>query len=64
MLGRVLGRPAVLPLPAFAVRTIFGEMGEGVLLAGQHVAPKRLLASGFRFLREDLEAALRFELGK
>jgi uncharacterized protein (TIGR01777 family) len=64
VLGRVLGRPAVLPLPAFAVRAIFGEMGEGVLLAGQRVAPKRLLESRFRYLREDLEQALRFELGK
>ena len=39
-------------------------MGEGVLLAGQRVAPKRLLESRFRYLREDLEQALRFELGK
>lgn len=64
VLGRVLGRPSFLPLPGFAVRTIFGEMGQGILLEGQRVAPKRLLESGYTFVRPDLEAALRFELGK
>lgn len=63
-LGKALRRPAIAPLPAFAVRALFGEMGEEVLLGGQRVAPKRLLASGFRFLRPEVEAALRFELGK
>ncbi len=63
-LGKVLGRPAVLPLPKLAVRGIFGEMGQGVLLEGQRVAPRRLSESGYRFLRPDLEAALRFELGR
>ncbi|MBM4393849.1 MAG: TIGR01777 family oxidoreductase, partial [Deltaproteobacteria bacterium] len=46
-LGRTLGRPAVMPLPALAVRVLFGEMGQGVLLAGQRVLPTRLAASGF-----------------
>lgn len=64
VLGKVLSRPAFLPLPGFAVRTVFGEMGQGVLIEGQRVAPKRLLESGFRYVRPDLEAALRFELGK
>lgn len=63
-LGRVLGRPSFLPLPGFAVRALFGEMGQGVLLEGQRVAPKRLLESGYTFLRPDLEGALRFELGR
>jgi hypothetical protein len=64
LLGKVLRRPAFLPLPAAAVRAIFGEMGQDVLLNGQRVAPTRLQASGFKFLREDLEGALRFELGR
>ncbi len=64
VLGRVLRRPAVLPLPAFAVRAIFGEMGQGILLDGQRVVPRRLLESGYRFVREELEEALRFELGR
>lgn len=64
VLGKVLGRPAILPLPGFAVKAMFGEMGQEVLLGGQRVAPTRLQATGFRFLRPDLEAALRFELGK
>ncbi len=63
-LGHVLGRPSFMPLPGFAVRTIFGEMGQGILLEGQRVAPKRLLESGYTFVRPDLEAALRFELGR
>lgn len=61
-LGRVLGRPAFLPLPAFAVRAIFGEMGERLLLEGAYVLPRRLEAAGFRFRWPDLEGALRFEL--
>lgn len=63
-LGRVLSRPAVMPLPALALRTMFGEMGEGVLLASQHVKPAALEASGFRFLHPTLEDALRFTLGR
>ena len=63
-LGHVLGRPAVLPLPAFAVRAAFGEMGEEVLLGGQRALPTTLLGSGYPFLRPDLERALRSELGR
>ncbi len=63
-LGHVLGRPAVIPLPAFAVRAAFGEMGEEVLLGGQRALPTTLLGSGYPFLRPDLEGALRSELGR
>jgi NAD dependent epimerase/dehydratase family enzyme len=62
-IGRVLGRPAVAPLPAVVVRLLFGEMGEALLLAGQRVLPARLEAAGFRFQHPDLETALRCELG-
>jgi hypothetical protein len=56
-LGRVLHRPAFLPAPAFAVRLVLGEFGE-VLLRGQRVLPRRLLAEGFRFSHPDFAAAL------
>jgi uncharacterized protein (TIGR01777 family) len=64
VLGRVLRRPAVLAVPTFAIRTILGEMGQELLLSGARVAPRRLTEGGFRFRFPDLEAALRFELGR
>lgn len=64
VLGKVLHRPAIAPLPAFVLRTMFGELADGAILASQRVLPKRLEASGFEFLHRDLEAALRFTLGR
>ena len=61
-LGRVLGRPTVMPLPAFAVRTLFGEMGQEILLSGARVSGERLSASGFETTHAELESALRSEL--
>ncbi len=63
-LARVLSRPSVLPLPAFAVRAAFGEMGEQVLLGGQRVLPARLEREGFRFEHPELEPALRYVLAR
>jgi uncharacterized protein (TIGR01777 family) len=57
-LGQVLRRPAVLPVPAFAVSLFFGEMGREALLASQRVRPARLLESGFAFRVSELAAAL------
>ena len=48
-LGSALHRPTVLPVPSFAARSIFGEMGEAMLLGGQRVLPVRLLDAGFDF---------------
>lgn len=62
-LGAVLHRPTVLPLPAPAVRAIFGQMGQEVLLEGQNAVPERALAAGFDFTFPDLDGALRAELG-
>jgi len=62
-LARVLRRPALLPLPALAIRLLMGEMGQGLLLDGARVLPQRALDGGFRFRHPTLEAALRFELG-
>ena len=64
VLGRVLRRPTILPAPAFALRLALGEMADPLLLAGAHVRPARLETSGFQFRFPDLEAALRFELGR
>lgn len=58
-LGRVLGRPAVVPVPGFALRIVFGAEGADMLQGGQRVLPARLLSSGFQFRYGDLEAALR-----
>ncbi|HXM37832.1 MAG TPA: TIGR01777 family oxidoreductase [Gemmatimonadales bacterium] len=58
-LGRVLRRPAVVPVPAFALRMAFGAEGADMLQSGQRVLPARLLSSGFRFQYGELEPALR-----
>lgn len=61
-LGRALHRPAVIPLPAFAVRSAFGQMGEEMLLGGQHVTPTVLEEHGFGFAQPTLDEALAHEL--
>ncbi len=63
-LGRVLHRPSIAPVPAFALRAIFGAMAEGTILASQRVRPTVLEAAGFEFLHPTLASALRFELGR
>ncbi len=63
-LGDVLHRPALIPVPAFGLRLIFGEMARATILASQRVQPQRLQASGFRFPHEHLDDALRHELAK
>ena len=59
-----LGRPAVLPLPAAAVKLAMGEMGEALLLGGARVRPGVLLDAGFAFRHPDLEGALRSVPGR
>jgi uncharacterized protein (TIGR01777 family) len=56
-LGRALLRPAILPVPAFALRLIFGE-GAGMLLASQRLRPAAAESLGFRFRHPELPAAL------
>jgi uncharacterized protein (TIGR01777 family) len=63
-LGRILRRPTLVPLPAFLVPVVFGEMGPALLLASARVRPARLQAAGFRFAHSTLERALRAELGR
>ena len=62
VLGRVLGRPTLVPLPALAVRLLLGEMGQALLLDSARVLPRRLERAGFRFRHPELEGALRAAL--
>jgi len=57
-LGGVLSRPTILPMPAFAVKLAFGEMGETVLLGSQRVEPAQLVTSGYPFRFTSLRASL------
>jgi uncharacterized protein len=57
-LGRVLVRPAITPVPAFAVRLLYGEMAS-IVTTGARAIPRRLQELGYRFRRPSLEAALR-----
>lgn len=58
-LAKTLRRPAFFDLPNFAVKILFGEMGEALLASGQRVVPDNLLGAGFEFRFEKLEDALR-----
>ena len=63
-LGKVLGRPTLFPLPAFAARLAFGEMADELLLSSARVEARKLLASGYTFRSPTLESILRHGLGK
>lgn len=56
-LGRALGRPTVLPMPEAALKLLFGEMSE-LLLVSDRMLPKRLLDEGYEFRYPDLDGAL------
>jgi uncharacterized protein (TIGR01777 family) len=57
-LASVLSRPAIFPMPEFAVKLAFGEMGETVLLGSQRVEPSQLIESGYPFRFRELRASL------
>jgi uncharacterized protein len=57
-LALVLGRPAMVPVPRFALSVLLGEMGEETVLASQRVVARRLLENGFKFKFPTLEEAL------
>ena len=63
-LGRALHRPAVLRVPRFALRLLFGEMADALLLASQRAAPVALPRAGFAFDHPDLATALRAVLAR
>jgi NAD dependent epimerase/dehydratase family enzyme len=62
-LGRVLGRPAFMPVPGLAVRTLYGEMAS-IVTTGVRMVPRRLEELGYGFRRPDLEDALRAATGR
>jgi uncharacterized protein len=64
VLADVLSRPAILPVPAFALRLIFGQMAQEALLSSERVEPEKLSASGYSFRFSDLETALESLLQK
>ncbi len=57
-LGRALHRPAFAPVPAFAIKLLYGEMSE-IVTEGQRAVPERALAGGFTYQHADLDEALR-----
>ena len=64
VLGKVLSRPTVFPMPKFALRLALGEMADDLLLASARVLPERLEQTGYEFRFPDLEPALKHLLGK
>ena len=63
-LGQQVGRPAILSIPAFATKLMFGQMAEEALLASARVQPRKLIEAGFQFSMPDLEQALAATLAK
>jgi uncharacterized protein (TIGR01777 family) len=61
-MGKVMGRPSLVPIPEFIFRTMFGEVST-VVVDGQRVLPKRLLELGYQFQFPQLEPAIRDTLG-
>jgi NAD dependent epimerase/dehydratase family enzyme len=57
-LGRVLRRPAIAPVPGFAMRLLYGEMSE-IVTTGARIMPRRLQELGYNFTQPELEPALR-----
>lgn len=64
ILGQVLSRPALIPAPAFALRTALGEMADALLLCSARVQPTALQAAHYRYRFTELDDFLRYALGK
>lgn len=63
-LGKVLFRPTIFPMPAFAARLAFGEMADALLMSSSFVEPRTLQDNGYKFQYPDIESSLRHLLGK
>ena len=61
-LGKVLKRPTVMNMPAFVARTVFGQMGEELILSSTRVLPSVLMRNGYVHRYANLEAAIRASL--
>lgn len=57
-LGSVLGRPTLIPMPAFLARLLFGEMADELLLSGAKVTPQKLIDAGYLFKENSLKNSL------
>jgi hypothetical protein len=62
IMGKVLHRPTILPAPGFGLKLILGDMAQEMLLEGNKVIPDKLIANGFKFEYQNLEAALLKEI--
>ena len=63
-LGAVVRRPTIFPVPAVALKLLFGEMATGTVLTSQRVVPARLQELGFEWRYPELDGALRHVLGR
>lgn len=63
-LGEVLRRPTLLPIPALAMRLVYGELGETLATVSARAVPRRLLDAGFEFVHTDIRSALRVAFHK
>lgn len=59
ILGQVLKRPAFIPMPAFVMKLMMGEMAEELLLSGQRVVPEKISEAGYQFKYPELKSALK-----
>ena len=64
VLGRVLHRPTVFPVPRIALRVVVGEFADEGIVAGQRVLPTVLRETGYRFRHDTAEKALRWATGR
>jgi len=64
ILGKVIKRPTIFPIPAFALRLLFGKLADELLLSSFRTVPKRLQESGYDYRYPDLEGALRHVMGR
>lgn len=64
VLGRVLQRPTVAPVPASVLKLMYGAMAEETILSSNRVTPGKLMAAGFEYAHPDLESALRHVLSR
>ncbi|MBA2347443.1 MAG: TIGR01777 family protein [Solirubrobacterales bacterium] len=61
-LGKALHRPAISPVPAFAIKLLYGDMAE-IVVEGQRAVPERVLAGGYSYKQRELQPALEDALG-
>jgi uncharacterized protein (TIGR01777 family) len=61
-LAKTIHRPTLIHVPEFAVKMMFGEMGEETVLSGQKIMPRQLIESGFQFDHPTLGEALKYEM--